>query len=531
MSLFSMVSLLTLLFHLFSTAMAADTHLGRKDHAIRQACTATRFPDLCVSALSPAAPSVSPNPKASELLLASISQAAAGVNSARTTARTILDTSTNVNRSTAARNCLEILRLSGYRLQAASDLYAAGKIADMHAYTAAAQIYQYGCMSGLNKVNDTRQVVEAAAYLAGVVNMTSYATAMVAALRRYGSDMSRWGPPQTERDGYWPEATEGSAGVRKKFPPRSAPANATVCKGGGCGGYATVQAAVDAAPEKSSAPFVIHIKEGVYKETVRVPLEKTNLVFVGDGMGKTVITGNLTADMVGLSTYNTATVGVNGDGFMARDMTMANTAGPDAHQGVAFRSDSDRCVLESVEFIGHQDTLYALSLRQFYNACRIAGTVDFIFGNSAAVFRNCEILVLPRQLHPEQGDVNTVTAHGRTDPAHPTGFVLERCTVDGSKEYLALYRSNAAAHRTYLGRPWKEYSRTVLIQCALSEIVRPEGWLPWNGDLGLQTLFYGEIQSTGPGANATARVTWSKHISKKHMGIYTVENFLQADQW
>jgi hypothetical protein len=32
-------------------------------------------------------------------------------------------------------------------------------------------------------------------------------------------------------------------------------------------------------------------------------------VFLGDGMGKTVITGSLTAGQPGISTYNTATVG------------------------------------------------------------------------------------------------------------------------------------------------------------------------------------------------------------------------------
>jgi hypothetical protein len=36
--------------------------------------------------------------------------------------------------------------------------------------------------------------------------------------------------------------------------------------------------------------------------------EETNVVLVGDGMGKTVITGDLNADTSGVSTFNTATV-------------------------------------------------------------------------------------------------------------------------------------------------------------------------------------------------------------------------------
>lgn len=53
----------------------------------------------------------------------------------------------------------------------------------------------------------------------------------------------------------------------------------------------SIQQAVNSAPDKSERRFVIHIKAGVYKEIVRVPPSKTNLMFVGDGMGKTVITG------------------------------------------------------------------------------------------------------------------------------------------------------------------------------------------------------------------------------------------------
>jgi pectin methylesterase-like acyl-CoA thioesterase len=70
-----------------------------------------------------------------------------------------------------------------------------------------------------------------------------------------------------------------------------------------------VREAVAAAPDGGEARFVVHVKEGVYKETVSVVWEKANLVLVGDGMGKTVITGDLNADTPGISTFNTATVG------------------------------------------------------------------------------------------------------------------------------------------------------------------------------------------------------------------------------
>ena len=79
-----------------------------------------------------------------------------------------------------------------------------------------------------------------------------------------------------------------------------------------------------------------------------------------------------------------------GAGFVARDLTIRNTAGPAAHQAVALRVDSDRSAFFRVAVEGHQDTLYAHSLRQFYRDCRVSGTVDFVFGGLVVcVGRTC----------------------------------------------------------------------------------------------------------------------------------------------
>ncbi|KAG6475432.1 hypothetical protein ZIOFF_064652 [Zingiber officinale] len=511
---------------------------GDVSAAINLACRASRFPDLCESALSSLSSSLPPNPDAADLILAALAVSSDRTKTARATAEDILGASaSDLNRTAAARNCLEFLSLADHRVGVASSALSAGDLAGARLFTGAVALHQYDCWSAYKYVSDTQQVVDAMAFLSDLANVTGSAASMIAALQRYGGNTSLWAPPQTERDGYWPDVAAAApppegfgAGVAGSC--FSGNPDATVCKDGGEGcDFTTVQSAVDAAPVNSQQRHVIYIKEGVYEETVRVPLEKPNLAFVGDGMGKTVITGSLNADTPGVSTYNTATVGVLGDGFMARYLTFENTAGPDAHQAVAFRSGSDQSILESVEFLGHQDTLYAHSLRQFYNTCRIAGTVDFIFGNSATVFHDCLLVILPRQLNPEKGESNTVTAHGRTDPAQPTGFVFERCTVNGSEEYMRLYRSKPAVHQVYLGRPWKEYSRTVFINSHLTEIVRPEGWMPWKNDFALATLYYGESGSDGPGANVAARVPWSSQIPAEHLGVYSVENFIQGNRW
>ncbi|WOL14247.1 hypothetical protein Cni_G23027 [Canna indica] len=504
---------------------------------ISQACRATRFPSSCLSALSRSSDLPS-NPSALHLLSAAIAAPAAALPSVRSQAESILGSSSATARASASRNCLDHLSLSARRLSAASDALTDGRAADACAWAGTALLYQYDCWSALKYVNSTRRVADAMAALLDLTALTSNALSMVASFQRFGADTSLWNPPQTERDGYWgdsPAATGDGAlrpgGGASTFP-ADRPPNATVCKTGSCD-FRTVQEAVAAAPDFGSDRFVIRIVVGVYEETVRVPFEKTNVVFIGDGMGATVITGSQNVGHnPGVTTYDTATVGVLGDGFAARDLTFENTAGPGAHQAVAFRCDSDHSVLESVEFRGHQDTLYARSLRQLYRKCRIAGTVDFIFGNSASVFDRCSIEVVPRAEGPTKAGSNPVAAHGRTDPAQPTGFVFNGCTINGSDDYMAAYRRKPGAHRVYLGRPWKEYSRTVYVNCYMGEVVMKEGWLPWRGDFALNTLFYGEYGSSGPGwSAATARVEWSSQIPEEHVGVYSLENFIQGSEW
>ncbi|KAK9266780.1 hypothetical protein L1049_012446 [Liquidambar formosana] len=529
--LFLSVLTLTLYFSLFSASAASIPP------EIHQACKATRYPETCESSLAQSA-RLPPKPTPLQIIQSSIRVSSENLKTAQSMVKSILDSSAgNLNRTTAAKNCMEGLHNSEYRISQTVDALPRGKMKDARVWMSAALLYQYGCWSGLKYANDTQLVNQTMSFLNTLVGYSSNALSMMVSYDVFGKETGSWGPPRTERTGFWESGGGGATELGfKGGVPSDLPADVTVCKDGSKGCYKTVQEAVEAAPENLPAGkrFVIRIKAGVYEETVRVPFEKRNVVFLGDGMGKTVITGSLNVGQPakpGITTHNTATVGVDGDGFMASGLTIQNTAGSEGHQAVAFRSDSDLTIIENCEFIGNQDTLYAHSLRQFYKSCRIQGNVDFIFGNSASIFQNCTILVCPREVNADQGETNTVTAHGRTDPSQSTGFVFQNCLINGTEEYMASYHSNPEVHQNFLGRPWKEYSRTVFIDCNLGALIKPEGWMPWDGEFALETLFYGEFQNSGPGSNLSQRVTWSTRIPAEHANTYSVQNFIQGDQW
>ncbi|KDP24790.1 hypothetical protein JCGZ_25411 [Jatropha curcas] len=498
---------------------------------IIQACKATRFPDICQSSLSKSN-HVPPNPTPLQIIQSAIYVSTTNLKTAQSMVKSILDDSAgNVNRTAAAQICIEVLGDSEYRISSTDEALPRGKTKDARAWLSAALAYQYDCWSAIKYANDTSETSKTMAFLNDLITLTSNALSMVRSYDIYGDKTGSWGPPKTERDGFWEGSGSGDLGFNGGFPAKLT-ADVTVCKDGSHGCSKTIQEAVKAAPDNlTGKKFVVHITAGVYEETVRIPLTKKNVVFLGDGIGKTVITGSLVSGKGGVTTYTSPTVGVLGDGFMASGITFQNTAGPPTHQAVAFRSDSDLSFIENCEFIGNQDTLYAHSLRQYYKSCRIQGNVDFIFGNSAAIFQDCEILVSPRQEKPEKGENNAVTAHGRIDPAQSTGFVFQNCLINGTQEYMALYRSNPRVHKNYLGRPWKEYSRVVFINCNFEALITPQGWLPWDGDFALKTLYYGEFKNSGPGSDLSQRVTWSSQIPAEHVNAYSVQNFIQGDDW
>ncbi|CAI9108974.1 OLC1v1008696C1 [Oldenlandia corymbosa var. corymbosa] len=507
---------------------------------IHEACKASRDPPTCESTLSESGHV--PPPTTTNSTLLNVIQSATwasseNLNLATAMVSSILNASLaagDLNLTTAARGCLDGLINSQYRTVSTAEALTLGRIKDARAWMSAALGYESGCSVGLAKVNRDYKTNESVAFLNKLAFLTGNALAMMVNYDNFGEDPRSWGPVRTERNGFWDRVDgSGSGFYFSGGIPWGLEVNVTVCKDGGGCDFQTVQEAVNVAPDNRGVgrKFVIWIKSGVYEEIVRVPLQKKNVVFLGDGMGKTVMTGSLNVGMPGISTYYSATVGVVGDGFMASNITFQNTAGPPTSQAVAFRSQSDLSVIENCEFLGNQDTLYAHSLRQYYKSCRIQGNVDFIFGNAAAFFQDCTILVVPRQAKPEAGETNAVTAQSRTDACQSTGFVFYNCVVNGTEEYMVLYNSKPGIHRNFLGRPWKEYSRTVYINSSLGSLLSSQGWMPWSGEFALATLYYGEFGNGGPGADLAGRVPWSSQIPEEHVNVYTVGNFIQGDDW
>ncbi|KAA3458898.1 pectinesterase-like [Gossypium australe] len=500
-------------------------HLQRASSA----CGGTLYPELCVSTIS-VLPDLA-SKSLPELISATLNQTMHEVrlSSANITNIEKKLKSYNTLEEEAINDCLELFDNTMAELKVVrSGLGPKGSSVsenyhDLQTFLSAAMTNQQTCLDGFARSSgNVRSIIKK-----GLHNISHHVSNSLVMLNKVpGVNRSK------------PEVFPGYGRVKNGFPTwlsrrdrklLQASLNETkfdlIVAKDGTGNFTNITDAVSAAPNNSDTRFVIYIKAGAYFENVEVDRKKAMLMFVGDGIGKTVVKASRNV-VDGFTTFRSATVAVVGNGFIAKGITIENSAGPSKHQAVALRSGSDLSAFYKCSFVAYQDTLYVHSLRQFYRECDIYGTVDFIFGNAAAVFQACNLYA--RKPNPNQK--NIFTAQGREDPNQNTGISILNSKIAAAADLIPLKSS----FKTYLGRPWKEFSRTVIMRSYIDDSVDPAGWLEWNGTFALSTLYYGEYLNRGPGSNTSARVTWPGYRvinSSTEAEQFTAGAFIQGNDW
>ncbi len=293
--------------------------------------------------------------------------------------------------------------------------------------------------------------------------------------------------------------------------------------GDGSGQFKTVTEAL------ASGADDLRIKPGTYKEVLTIARTGVHLRGLGARPQDVVLTYDLSAATAG-GTTKSASVTVSGDDFYAENLTIENSFSrerpltQEGSQAVALKVMGDRAVFRRVRFLGYQDTLYPNSkrcesdkgpcepARQYFVDCYIEGNVDFIFGDAAAYFENCEIHALAHSLV-------YLTAQSKKYAAQRSGYVFDHCRIT----------ADPGAKRVYLGRPWRAYGTVVFLNTSMPAEIAPEGWHEWehDGKPSLPTAFYAEYRSSGPGANPARR-----QLTAAEAAAYSRQQFLQGeDKW
>jgi polygalacturonase len=299
----------------------------------------------------------------------------------------------------------------------------------------------------------------------------------------------------------------------------------------GTGDYYSVQRAIDVAPETGAT---ISIAPGVYREVLHIAKPNIHLRSPYQDAGKTVIVFDKSAGTAG-GTLNSATVEVRADNFTAENLTFANDFNathpqlPQGSQALALLVTGDRAVFRNVRLLGNQDTLYTGSrcehsngqncqpTRQYFTDSYIAGNVDFIFGDGKTVIENSEIHSTPHQ-------IGMITAQGKHYPEQASGFVFNHCKLT----------ADPGVTNVWLGRPWRPYATVIFMNTEMGPQIAPAGWREWHpGEThSLDTAFYAEYNSTGPGAHKAERDPHTKHLTAEQAAQYETKRFLAGtDGW
>lgn len=319
------------------------------------------------------------------------------------------------------------------------------------------------------------------------------------------------------------------------------------------GAYRSISAALEAAERcvpDATVPVRVLVAPGEYRE--RVEIRRPHVTLEGETADSVRIVGGLGAKMPSedgsgqdgrLGTFRTYTVLVDADDVTLAGLTIENNAGDgrEVGQAIALYADGDRLVVDACCIKGHQDTLFLGPLppreakpggfigpkqfaprrvgRQYFRRCRIEGDVDFIFGGACAYFEGCEIRSLNRNM-----DVNGYVTAASTPEGEPYGFVFHGCSFTAAQD--------VAPDSVYLGRPWREWAQTVLIDCWLGQHIKREGWWDWAKPAAHERAHYAGASLHGPANDAENWAPWAHELDATATTRYAREQVLSgADGW
>ena len=264
---------------------------------------------------------------------------------------------------------------------------------------------------------------------------------------------------------------------------------------------------------------VIFVKKGTYKEKLIVPSWLTNIEICGEDRDNTIITYDDHANVFipgtdrKMGTFRTYTVRVDGNDITFRNITIENNAAR-LGQAVALHTQGDRLTFVNCRILGNQDTVYTggINTRLYFKDCHIEGTTDFIFGPSTAWFENCTIL----------SRTDSYITAASTPQNVEYGYVFNRCKIVAAE----------GVSKVYLGRPWRPYAHTLLMNCQLGKHILPVGWHNWSNTQNETTARYCEYDNHGEGAATKERAAWTRQLTRKEAAKVTLENvFRQNGGW
>jgi len=199
----------------------------------------------------------------------------------------------------------------------------------------------------------------------------------------------------------------------------------------GSGDFKTVQAAVASIPNTNRERTVVFIKDGVYREKVRV--DAAFVTLRGESRkGTRIEFPQLNDDFTkSPDPLGRAVLNVNGDDFVLENLTAENTAGQVGPHAFTIYGKGDRTVIVNCDVLSHGADTVSLWLgergRYYHANCSFRGSVDFVCPRGWCYVTNCTFY----EMKPGSAAMWHDGAKGRE-----MKFVLRDCKFDGTNGWV-----------------------------------------------------------------------------------------------
>ncbi|KAK9692155.1 hypothetical protein RND81_09G244400 [Saponaria officinalis] len=287
------------------------------------------------------------------------------------------------------------------------------------------------------------------------------------------------------------------------------------------GQFKSVQQAINSIPSNNKDWVEIRVKAGIYREKVKIPLEKPNISIVGEGRETTIIEWS---DGGGSQTIEYSTFQVYANNIVVKDITFKNTyQAARITQAPATLIYGDKVSFYGCGFVGVQDTLTDFVGRHYFQGCYVQGYIDFIWGYGQSIYKDCTINVTSGPYNDKIYGAGYITAQGRSP---------DKTTKGDNHGYVFTYCKVVGTSRAFLGRPYKTDSKVVFYKNYLSDAVVSQGWSYNLAPSQLGSIINEEVECTGPGASKTKRARLGKSLSKQELDkLISLDSFINYDHW
>ena len=212
----------------------------------------------------------------------------------------------------------------------------------------------------------------------------------------------------------------------------------------GSGDFKTIQAAVESIAKTNRERIVVFIKDGVYKEKVRV--DASFVTLRGESRKGTRIEFlQLNDDFTAKpDTLGRAVININhADDFVLENLTVENTAGVIGPHSFTIYGTGDRTVIVDCDVLSHGADTVSLWLgergRYYHARCNFSGSVDFICPRGWCYVTDCNFYEWK----------NTAATWHDGSRNKDMKFVMRNCKFDGTNDWV-LARHHADAQFYYL---------------------------------------------------------------------------------